>query len=136
MDGQAEQAYENQDGAKAPYLGDLYASLGGTSPLSVNRVSTEVVPFLPGGTGTPDPSVRRVMTTCTSGFFVEYWDGSNWQHPPPEEPNKTFNPGDSDWPRAIRVTLTVHDPDDRGPLPADGRYKGYALQEVFWIGGR
>ncbi|MGB2755687.1 MAG: hypothetical protein WBD75_07930 [Phycisphaerae bacterium] len=126
-------ATETQDNAKAPYLGDLYASLGGTAPLWVGRVSTEVTPFLPGDTGTPDASVRRVMTTGTSEFFVEYWDNasSKWT-----KGTKTFNPGDSDWPRAIRVTLAVHDPGDRGPPPADGRFKGYALQEVFWIGSR
>jgi len=134
MGGQsAGNAAEGEDGAKAAYLGDLYASLGGTSPLSVNRAQTKVTPFLPGDTGTPDASIRRVMTTCTSEFFVEYgYDGKNWKHE-----TKTFNPGDSDWPLAIRVTLTVHDPDDRGPLPpGQTRFKGYALQEVFYLGGR
>jgi hypothetical protein len=132
MDGKAEQAYEYQDGAKASYLGDLYASLGGTSPLSVGRAHTQVVPFLPGDTGTPDASVRRVMTTGTSEFSVEYWDNvsSDWK---PRE-TKTFSPG-SERPRAIRVTLAVHDPDDRGPLPSgQTRFQGYALQEAFWLG--
>ncbi|MCX5647815.1 MAG: hypothetical protein NTX40_01785 [Planctomycetota bacterium] len=133
MSGQAEQALETQDKAKAPYLGDLYASLGGTAPLSVGRTSTRVVPFLPGDTGTPDASLRRIMTTGTSEFFVEYWDNAspigNWT-----KGTMIFSPG-SERPRAIRVTLAVHSPDDRGPLPAGkNRYEGYALQETFWLG--
>jgi len=129
-------AADGQDKAKVAYLGNLYASLGGPSPLSVGHASTGVVPFLPGDTGTPNASVRRVMTTGTSEFFVEYLDGSGWQKPAPGE-TKIFNPGDSDWPRAIRVTLAVHDPDDRGPLPSgQTRFQGYALQETFWIGAR
>ena len=135
MGGKAEQAQEKQDGSKAAYLGELYASLGvgGTSPRWVNRTSTRVWPFLPGDPGTPDASVRRVMTTGTSEFFVEYWDNasSEWKNE-----TKIFYPGAGDWPRALRVTLAVHDPDDRGPLPAGGRFEGYALQEVFWIGAR
>jgi len=133
MSGQAEQALETQDKAKASYLGNLYASLGGTSPLSVGRTNTKVVPFLPGDTGTPDASLRRIMTTGTSEFFVEYWNnaspGGDWT-----KGTMTFSPG-SERPRAIRVTLAVHSPDDRGPLPAGkNRYEGYALQETFWLG--
>jgi len=129
MGGQSDSnAAEKQDKAKASYLGDLYASLGGASPLSVGRTYTKVWPFLPGDTGTPDASIRRVMTTCTSEFFVEYWDGTTWKNE-----TKTFSPG-SERPRAVRVTLAVHDPDERGPLPAGGRYEGYALQEAFWLG--
>ena len=137
MGGQSDSsAAETQDKAKAPYLGDLYASLGGTSPpRAVGRTSTKVWPLLTGQTFTaPDNySMRRVMTTCTSEFFVEYWDNasSEWKNE-----TKTFNPGDKDWPRALRVTLAVHDPDERGPLPTGGRYEGYALQETFWIGAR
>ena len=135
MGGQPERAQEKQDGSKAAYLGELYASLSGTgtAPLWVGRAYTTVVPFLPGDTGTPDASVRRVMTTGTSEFFVEYWDNasSEWKNE-----TKIFYPGAGDWPRALRVTLAVHDPDDRGPLPAGGRFEGYALQEVFWIGAR
>jgi Tfp pilus assembly protein PilW len=137
MGGQSDAtAADGQDKAKVSYLGNLYASLGGPTPLSVGRASTSVVPFLPGDTGTPNANIRRVMSTCTSEFFVEYWDGSGWQHPAPGE-TKTFKPGDGTWPRAIRVTLAVHDPDDRGPLPSgQTRFQGYALQEAFWIGAR
>jgi type II secretory pathway pseudopilin PulG len=132
MSGQAEQAYENQDGAKAPYLGELYASLGGTSSLSVDRAYTKVWPLLTSQTFTDENySMRRIMTTGTSEFSVEYWDNaaSDWK---PRE-TKTFSPG-SERPRAVRVTLAVHSPDDRGPPPPDNRYRGYALQETFWLG--
>ena len=136
MSGQSNsEAAEDQDKAKASYLGSLYASLGGASPLSVGRTQTKVWPPLtPGKTFTNDNySVRRIMTTGTSEFFVEYWDGSNWQNPS-SGTTKTFSPG-SERPRAVRVTLAVHGPDDRGPLPAGkNRYEGYALQETFWLG--
>jgi len=72
------------------------------------------------------------MTTGTSEFLVEYWDNakSDWA----TRESKTFSPG-SERPRALRVTLAVHDPDDRSPLPAgQARYRGYVLQEVFWLG--
>lgn len=125
------QSLEAQDLSKVAWLGELFGSPTKARPVG----PTKVVPFLPATGASPDASVRRVMTTGTSEFFVEYWNGSDWQHPPPGE-TRTFNPGDSDWPLAIRVTLAVHDPDDRGPPPASGRYKGYALQEAFWVGGR
>jgi len=131
MDGQAGQALEEEDRSKAPYLGTLYASLGSASPLSVGRASTKIVPFLPGDAGTPNASLRRVMTTSTSQFRVEYWNSQDKQW---KNETKTFLPGADDRPRAIRVTLAVHDPDDRGPLPDSGRYEGYVLQEVFWLG--
>lgn len=122
---------EQQDTSNAAWLGELFGSPAKARPVG----PTKVIPFLPATGTSPDASVRRVMTTCTSEFFVEYLDGSGWQKPLPGE-TKTFEPGDSDWPRAIRVTLAVHDPDERGPLPADGRFKGYALQETFLVGGR
>ena len=137
MSGQSDSsAAETQDKAKASYLGELYASLGGTSSLSVNRAQTKVTPFLPGDTGTPDASVRRIMTTGTSEFSVEYWDNDEnnkdkWDW---KREAKQFSPG-SERPRAIRVTLAVHNTGDRGPLPAgQKRFKGYALQESFWLG--
>jgi len=122
-------ALEQQDTSNAAWLGELFGLPAKARPVGPTRV----VPFLPDTGASPDPTVRRVMTTGTSEFFVEYWDGTGWKKPDPGT-TKTFNPGDSDWPRAIRVTLAVHGPDDRGPLPASGRYVGYALQETFWLG--
>jgi len=116
---------EQKDTFKFAWLGQLFGSADNALPVG----PTKVVPFLPATGTSPNATVRRIMTTGTSEFSVEYGDGTNWQHN-----TKTFKPGDSDWPRAIRVTLAVHDPDDRGPLPAGGRYVGYALQETFWLG--
>jgi len=119
---------EQQDTSNVAWLGELFGSPAKARPVG----PTKVIPFLPATGASPDKTVRRVMTTCTSEFSVEYWDGANWQHK-----TKTFNPGASDWPSAIRVTLAVHDPDEHGPLPSgQTRFQGYALQEVFYIGTR
>ena len=123
-------AAENEDTNKVAWLGELFGSPAKARPVG----PTKVIPFLPATGASPDATVRRVMTTGTSEFFVEYWDGTDWKKPLPGT-TKTFNPGASDWPLAIRVTLAVHDPDERGPPPPDNRYRGYALQEVFYIGG-
>jgi type II secretory pathway pseudopilin PulG len=80
-------------------------------------------------------SLRRVAGSCTSEFFVEYlaWDGKSdytWNHLPVDIKPGTHTKG----PRAIRVTVAIHDPDDRKPLTAGvNRFQGYALQEVYWI---
>ena len=130
-------AAENEDTNKVAWLGELFGSPAKARPVG----PTKVIPFLPATGASPDASVRRVMTTGTSEFFVEYWNGTDFI-PPASGTTKTFNPGASDWPLAIRVTLAVHDPDERGPPPppppsnpSDNRYRGYALQEVFYIGG-
>ena len=123
-------AFEKQDNSKAAFLGNLYASAGS---LGRGTQETKVWPFLPGdtwnaGTG---PSLRRVMATGASEFFVEYWDDSTstWKNA-----TKTWNPG-SAWPKGLRVTVAVHDPTDRGPATgANVRHTGYVFQEVFCIG--
>ena len=118
---------EQQDTSNAAWLGELFGLPTLARPVGLTRVC----PFLPATSASPDATVRRVMTTCTSEFFVEYWDSasSSWKNE-----TKTFSPG-SERPRAIRVTMAVHSPDDRGPLPpGQNRYRGYALQEVFWLG--
>jgi type II secretory pathway pseudopilin PulG len=40
----------------------------------------------------------------------------------------------SAWPRAIRVTVAIHDPSDSKPLKPGKRTEGYAFQETFWLG--
>jgi hypothetical protein len=120
---------EQQDTSNAAWLGELFGSPAKARP--AGPTPTTVVPFLPGDAGTPDASLRRIMTTSTSQFRVEYWDNQEKKF---KNATKTFLPGADDRPRAIRVTLAVHDPDDRGPLPDSGRYEGYVLQEVFWLG--
>jgi hypothetical protein len=92
------------------------------------------------------PSLRRVAGSCTSEFYVEYlsWDNSGdykWKRGfvdikrhLPFDINGTATTIAGGCPRAIRVTVAIHDPDDRKPLTAGvNRFQGYALQEVYWI---
>jgi hypothetical protein len=85
-------------------------------------------------------TLRRVMATCVSEFYVEYWHetvsggtlNGEWLNQ-----TATWTQSSSVWPKAIRVTVAVHDPSDVGSTQtsvAGSRYQGYALQEVFWIG--
>ena len=85
-------------------------------------------------------SLRRVGASCASEFSVEVLDATtttvNWSR----RNNMVIKPGAGSsiyniCPRAIRVTIAVHDPSDIKPVVGrSGRYEGYALQEVFWIG--
>jgi len=125
---------DTDDESKAPYLGDLLASPG----LRRSATSTIIWPWLSGTTMTSDESasLTRVMACCVSEFCVEYWD--------PEEKKwvgdegLTSLPGSRKSVPAIRVTVAIHDPDDRSPPPTDEggnkRFRGYAYQQVFWIG--
>ncbi|MBE3099981.1 MAG: hypothetical protein IMZ44_22915 [Planctomycetes bacterium] len=85
-------------------------------------------------------TLRRVAASCASEFLVEVLETTtsgvvNWKRQA-----MTIKPGagsavSSICPRAIRVTIAVHDPSDIKPVVGpSGRYEGYALQEVFWIG--
>jgi len=86
-------------------------------------------------------TLKRVMASCVSEFYVEvfdpvagstggatgYFDGAQGNH---DYRNA--------WPRAIRVTVAVHDPADTQPpqptaVGTDNRFRGFALQEVFWL---
>jgi prepilin-type N-terminal cleavage/methylation domain-containing protein len=99
--------------------------------------STAVVADL----STNSPSLRRVAGSCTSEFFVEYlvWDGNKdyvWKHGTTVDIKPGAHTFAGGCPRAIRVTLAIHDPDDRKPLaatPGAKRFQGFALQEVYWI---
>jgi hypothetical protein len=104
------------------------------------------------GPGSPGPpSLQRVAASCDSEFLVEYL---TWIKDPSTggtaydyywvRGNQDFR-GHQDilnstkvtCPRAIRITLAIHDPDDRAPLTGSmkpPRFQGLALQEVFWIG--
>ncbi len=121
---------ETQDTFNAVWLGDLYASVA--SPRGTD--ATKVVPFLPGDSSAsnPDPSLRRVLATGVSEFYVEYWDNANttWKNA-----TMDWTTGKA-WPKGLRVTLAVHDPTERGKgiTSSDGRYEGYVLQEVYWLG--
>jgi hypothetical protein len=85
------------------------------------------------------PSLRRVAASCTSEFLIEYltyvissgtgsyqWVRCDFRSGPGVF---AFNP------KALRITVAIHDPDDRKPLASGaGRFRGYAMQEVFWLG--
>ena len=85
-------------------------------------------------------TLRRVLTCCTSEFLVEYLDTS--VSPPiwtgGDRKVRLWDTSDlsrKPYPRAIRVTIAIHSPDDQGgETGPSGRYEGYAIQEVFFIG--
>ena len=131
MTGTAGNGWQTEDPTLAAYLSDLFSSQQ-QDRLSAGRgIPTKVWPWTSATkTSTYPASLKRVMATCASEFFVEYWDGSNWVNG-----TRTWPLRSDGWPQGIRVTVAVHPPEDTGPLPADqDRYYGYALQEVFWIG--
>jgi hypothetical protein len=86
--------------------------------------------------------VRRVAASCTSEFLVETlempltgvlptWTRRPWTVVPI---SGTTTSTDRECPRAIRVTVAAHDPNDKTPRTGPSmRYEGYALQEIFWI---
>ena len=111
------------------------------------------------GTSDKVETLKRVLTSCTSEFYVEVFDpagdtGSDYGQaryaftPAPSTPYNFYwstiqfpastpNNATSNiktWPRALRVTIAVHDPSDTKP-PETGvpRFRGYAFQEIFWI---
>ncbi|MGB2937053.1 MAG: type II secretion system protein [Phycisphaerae bacterium] len=119
------------DESNAAYLSDLLAGIAPTAP-----TDTAVWPWS-GHTMTCDESLTRVMACCVSEFFVEYWDPKEkkWVG----DGGLASAPGSRESVPAIRVTVAIHDPDDRSPPPADTdgskeRFRGYAYQQVFWIG--
>jgi prepilin-type N-terminal cleavage/methylation domain-containing protein len=91
-------------------------------------------------------SLNRVMACCISEFYVEVFDPdsqssrSEWFK---DDKDRTFvwskeysqDEQPKTWPRALRITVAVHDPGDRGDKAAsDDRFRGFAMQEVFWFG--
>jgi hypothetical protein len=91
------------------------------------------------------PSLRRVMASRCSEFYVEglYFSANSdptksdykWSHLSATSYPGLNKTGSGYCPRAIRVTLSIHSPDDRAPVPtASGRFRGHAMQEVYWIG--
>jgi Tfp pilus assembly protein PilW len=104
------------------------------------------------GSSVNPQSLRRVMTTCTSEFYVEVLDydstagkytwvpGGSTYLTPKDNATMDWKPGITDprWPKAVRITVATHAPDDRLPpatpaAPGYERFQGYAMQEVFWI---
>jgi hypothetical protein len=107
------------------------------------------------GSSTKPESLRRVMASCISEFFVEWLDtgppgtGTGalpvWRATDTDVRPRTSPTGTTATnlcPRAVRVTVAIHDPGDRLPPPPvvdstnppwPRRFTGYALQEVFWL---
>ncbi|MBE3071017.1 MAG: hypothetical protein IMZ66_12350 [Planctomycetes bacterium] len=97
-------------------------------------------------------SLKRVMASCVSDFYVEVFNPKAATGTAMfESPNST-NIGIKDfvwstnfaatklksWPRAIRVTVAVHDPGDTsapktGPTGQPLPLEGYVMQEIFWL---
>jgi prepilin-type N-terminal cleavage/methylation domain-containing protein len=139
---------DTEDASKnSPWLADMEANIT-ANPTNYRR-SLDTMQIWPltnadgfSGYSTNAPSLRRVLASCCSEFRVEYL---------------IYSPSDNDFkwyhdlrdivagqrggsslrlfPRAIRVTVAIHDPDDRKPWTGTGTewFKGYASQEVFWI---
>jgi len=152
-------AHPLQDTSAASYLCDMFEDQQKSGGGSDDRVSKmgwhlQVYPWtvIEGLPSQHAETLRRVMASCVSEFYVE-----------------TFNPpagggggGTADyfqniagtytwrgttgatihtrtWPRAIRVTIAVHDPGDTSPPQkySDNTvkpFRGFVLQEVFWLG--
>ncbi|HUU82795.1 MAG TPA: hypothetical protein VM243_04745 [Phycisphaerae bacterium] len=142
--GQGGAAGNAEDYAKVSALCSLFNQPGVASPTNryVDPRSDLVVWPVKSASGTPDhpQSLQRVMACRVSEFYVEYlaYDTTkgdyDWQRQSGVLDCRPGNPVGC--PRAIRVTIAIHDPDDRSPTPlaAGTRYRGYAMQEVFWIG--
>jgi len=149
------------DDSRLKYCCDLFAdqqrTVGGMGA-GQDRVSSagqqvRVEPWIATEGPPPHPgTLKRVMACCVSEFHVEIFEpdasgapGStgyfestisprnytwSWR-PDPAGTIKT-------WPRALRVTVAVHDPSDAEPPQRDSggkvkRFRGFALQEVFWL---
>jgi len=159
-------AHDLQDTSAASYLCEMFQNqnqqVAGTKEDRISRWGTHLVvyPWTAVG-GLPDQhaeTLKRVMASCVSEFYVETIDpaasGSSGSVPNPSgryfrpiagtytwsrkavlsDPIKT-------WPRAIRVTVVVHDPSDNAPPEKYSGdtgttvkpFRGFALQEVFWL---
>jgi hypothetical protein len=143
-DGSSGSATDKDDYSKARFQADFFTNTPSTSNPhrrvdDYNYLTIWPVTDRAGATiYTSYPSLRRVASSCTSEFFVEYLSyvisggtgAYKWTRN-----DRDVKPGAVVMcPRAIRVTVAIHDPDDRKPLPqGTDRFRGYALQEVFWI---
>lgn len=141
------------------YLCHLFGKqppLGGTSVDRLAQVGSYVTvwPWVFGadsasGTCEKPESLKRVMASCVSQFFVEFYDTSSDTF---KNETKSWywstasTTSEETWPRAIRVTIAVHDPSDvkpwvplNPPPPTNANmfinmFRGYVLQETFWLG--
>lgn len=167
--------YDEIDGHDKPdgdSLSDMFAKQsGGRAPnLAGNGKGwpwVTVWPWKPDDTSSGStanlPSLRHVLASCVSEFYVEIFnpdgddtypfsdasrgDARYWKMGPVGQPGSTTtetyrrslssataSPRLFTWPRAIRVTVAIHDPSDTRPLKPGKRAEGYAFQETFWLG--
>jgi type II secretory pathway pseudopilin PulG len=102
----------------------------------------------------PD-ALRQVLASCVSEFCIEVYDpggdngigygnsinaftvptaalsyyGSMSAFPSSGIANSNIKT----WPRAIRVTIAIHDPGDSKTVAAGTRFEGFTFQEIFWL---
>ena len=145
---------DDSDGSAAVTLSDFAANRK-SDRLTLKPAATYVSPIavtpLSSAAGWSSVSgnvwqLSRVATCCTSEFRVEAlnvlltgalpappispWDRKEVSVAPL---SGTGGAG-YECPRAIRVTVAIHDPNDKAPKTGPSRrYEGFGLQEVFWI---
>jgi len=149
---QATGGSDSDDRSKAAVMADL-VSAGATAKKRLDQPDStpganavprlSVKPMTSFGMSSSPWQFRRVAASCASEFLVEALNipaagAPNWPLPRvawATNPIKdTDTATDPECPRAIRVTVAIHDPSDKKPSTGpSGRYEGYALQEVFWI---
>jgi len=134
-------AGNGEDYAKVSTLCGLFNQPGVPNPTNryVDPRSDLVVWPVKSASGTSDhpPSLQRVMACRASEFYVEYlaYDTTKGDYDWQTVGRDCWVGNNSKYPIAIRVTIAIHDPGDRKVLPTgDTRFRGYAMQEVFWIG--
>jgi type II secretory pathway pseudopilin PulG len=138
-------AIENSDRPGTNTLADLFAAQAGGRPAEKGPV-VHVWPWRVGESTANTPSLRRVVSSCVSEFYVEVFNPKGddaatnalqWKMAATlftTPVTHRWKPvGSSSWPRAIRVTVAFHDPADRKPIRSAARAQGYAFQEIFWL---
>ena len=149
MTGKTGSAGDLQDTSAANYLCDLFTNQQ-ASGAKQDRISTAgqrlvVYPWI-ATEGLPQQlthtnTLKRVMASCVSEFHVEVYDpvaSSAGQPTGYFDDTQSNHDYRNAWPRAIRVTVAVHDPADTelpqtGATGAAKRFRGFALQEIFWL---
>jgi len=156
-------ALDTDSESKFPYLCELYKAENETTGGSMaDRIGSfpdghlMVEPWLKGDTPpNPAESLNRVMACCVSEFYVEVFDPSDYggaasasgdlfesapegmpyKYTWSDLPTSASSTSVDGWPKAIRVTVAVHDSDETSLLPLDQkRFRGFAMQEVIWFG--
>ena len=133
-------AAENSDKPDTATLADLFATPTKGRPTKGAFVC--VWPWRVGESTANTPSLRRVVSSCVSEFYVEVFnpkgdddatDALQWKMAATRTPVTHRWKQLASWPRAIRVTVAFHDPADRKPIRSAARAQGYAFQEIFWL---